>query len=235
MKTFSPLTPWLNRIHPLPSFKYFENTSPILESGASVVFDYYVPLYKLHKEKARSLFTSWDEHKTYVEEALEVINSNKGGWIDREEVEMILEECGTPPNACYPIYMFTVKNDDFEEVLYIGKTSSKFSRFSGGHTAATKMHHPKYNNFEKRVYFGCVTFQDEDNYLPLEWIHPKEFSLALLDSIESQLIHKFKPEFNTQKKNRYLASYPTTIDIQNECSDSIYLNNYMVYPQKKSI
>jgi hypothetical protein len=230
MTVFSPIIPWLNRTHPLPSFKYFEETSPILEKGASVIFDYYVPLYKLHKVEAQSLSNSWEKHKDYVERALYVINSDEGGWLDREEVQMILDECGVPPRACYPIYMFTVKKGEFEEAVYFGKTSSRFSRFSGGHTAAIKIHHPKYDGFEKRVYFGCVNFLDKDNYLPLEWIHPKQFSLALLDSIESQLIYNFKPEFNTQKKNRYLATYPTTIHIQNTCSDSTYLNDYMIYP-----
>lgn len=230
MNYFSPLRPWLNRTTSLPSFKYFENTSPILQMGASVIFDYYTPLYKLHKTKARSLSTSWDEHKDYVLNALEIINSDEGGWLDREEVQMIYEECGTPPIACYPIYMFTIKKEEFEEVLYIGKTSSKFSRFSGGHAAAVKIHNPKYDGFEKRVYFGCVTFLDNDFYLPLEWIHPKQLSLALLDSVESQLIYNLKPEFNTQKKKRYLAKYPTSIQIQNNCSDSTYLKDYIVYP-----
>lgn len=230
MKTFSSLRPWLNRIHPLPSFKYLQDTSPILDLGASVIFDDYVPLYKLHRKEAQSLTISWEEKRNYVELALDIIDSDEGGWLDREEVQMILDELGPPPDSCYPIYMFTVKRDEFEEVLYIGKTSSKFSRFSGGHTAAIKIHHPKYDGFEKRVYFGCVTFLDEDNYLPLEWIHPKKFSLELLDSIESQLIHSLKPALNTHKKKHYRALLPTSIHIQNTCSDSMYLNDYMISP-----
>lgn len=230
MKVFSPLRPWLNRIHPLPSFKYLQDTSPVLEHGASVILDNNVPLYKLHRQRAQSLSISWEHQRHYIELALDIINSNDGGWLDREEVQMILDELGPPPEACYPIYMFTIKRDEFEEGLYIGKTSSKFSRFSGGHTAAVKMHHPKYDSFEKKVYFGCVTFLDEDNYLPLEWIHPKKFSLELLDSIESQLIHSLKPAFNTQKKKNYRALHPTTIHIQNTSTESIYLNGYMISP-----
>ncbi|MEH7090726.1 hypothetical protein ICR95_07775 [Priestia megaterium] len=234
MKLFSPLRPWLNRTHPLPSFKYIQDISPTLELGASVVFDDYIPLYKLHRQKAQSLLLSWEQQRNYVELALDIINSEEGGWLDREEVQMILDEIGPPPDACYPIYMFTVKKDNFEEVLYIGKTSSKFSRFSGGHTAAVKMHHPKYNDFEKRVYFGCVTFLDGDNHLPLEWLHPKEFSSSLIDSIESQLIHSLKPALNTQKKKNYRALHPTSIHIQNTSSDSIYLDGYMISPHQKS-
>ncbi|PKG24373.1 GIY-YIG nuclease family protein [Niallia nealsonii] len=230
MKAFSPLKPWLNRTQSLPSFKYLQDTSPTLELGASVIFDDYVPLFKLHRQRAQSLPISWEQQRNYVELALDIINSDEGGWLDREEVQMILDELGNPPDACYPIYMFTVKRDTFEEVLYIGKTSSKFSRFSGGHTAAVKMHHPKYDGFEKRVYFGCITFLNENNSLPLEWIHPKNFSLELLDSIESQLIHSLKPTLNTQKKKNYCALHPTSIHIQNTTSDSMYLNDYMISP-----
>lgn len=106
---------------------------------------------------------------------------------------------GEPPLACYPIYLMTVGDADDEKLVYIGKTSSKSSRFSAGHAAISKLHHPKYNDLVKRVYLCCAVFiNNEKNTIPIEWMQSYSKSDSLLKSFEAYLIYWNKPELNTQ-------------------------------------
>lgn len=129
---------------------------------------------------------------------------------------MIREEVGEPPPFCYPIYFIPVDDGSAEELVYIGKTSSSKGRFSGGHAAVTKLHHPDYDGKKKWLYLGCVALLTEDrDILPLEFVSPMQLSLQLLDSVERQLIYYFKPPLNTQGKAAPSATMPCYLQIQN--------------------
>ena len=101
-----------------------------------------------------------------------------------------------------------------EELVYVGKTKNT-SRFDGGHSAALKLHAPKYNIKQKKIYRSTVWFHDNNDYISLDWIQPETLALELLDSIESHLIFSFQPELNTDKKKKPLAKWDFSIHIQN--------------------
>ncbi|NLO41999.1 MAG: hypothetical protein GX109_03080 [Bacteroidales bacterium] len=76
-------------------------------------------------------------------------------------------ELGEPPECCYNVYFITTYYDKGERLVYIGKTDSQKSRFVNGHLAALKLHNPKYNMFNKRIYFGTIIFLSKDKkYIP---------------------------------------------------------------------
>ena len=70
--------------------------------------------------------------------------------------------------------------------MYVGKTSAKTHRFSGGHSAALKLHAPEYEGvFQKYIDLGTVVFLDHTKqYMPLEFIQPLEDSKKLLSNLE---------------------------------------------------
>ncbi|NIC06312.1 hypothetical protein [Billgrantia bachuensis] len=143
--------------------------------------------------------------------------------------EYISSGCaGNPPLACYPIYLITVGDDECERLVYIGKTSSKSSRFAAGHSAITKLHHPMYNDMNKRVYLCCVVFLRDGNEIPIEWIQPYETAEALLKSFEANLIYHAKPELNTH----YISNEPLfeygQVHVQNVTGDTEFWHvNFM--------
>ncbi len=142
------------------------------------------------------------------------------------EADKIKEMLGEPPSHCYPIYVFSVGSKQYERPVYIGKTSSELGRFSGGHVACTKLHNPKYDGLQKRLYLGCVMLLDgESDYLPLEWVHPYEDAEQLLGDLEAQLIFHFKPELNIQLKKKPVAKFRPQIHIQNFSDFSNFLND----------
>ena len=117
---------------------------------------------------------------SYIKKSLEIIDAEEPLWLDHDEVSMIREQLGDPPNLCYPLYMFTVGDGENERVAYIGKTSSSKGRFYSGHSASTKLHAPKYNGLNKRIYLGGIVLLSKDNeYQPLEWVHPLEMAMKI--------------------------------------------------------
>lgn len=139
--------------------------------------------YALHETidlTAQSLDASWKVNQNYI-------SSNCAG---------------EAPLACYPIYLITVGDGADERLVYIGKTSSKISRFSSGHSAITKLHNPKYGGLSKRVYLCCVVFLKGTYEIPVEWIQPFTFAKTLLKEFEANLIYGNKPELNTQHVKR---------------------------------
>lgn len=137
---------------------------------------------------------------------------------------MILEQLGSLPLMCLPLYLLTVHPPhDVEQVVYVGKTSSKTKRFSGGHVAISKLHDPKFANAEKWLYLASVMLLDEnDGYLPLEEIGPMSLATEVLASVEAQLIYDLQPQLNTQGRSRCLAKRPlSSIQVQNFCSDML--------------
>lgn len=149
---------------------------PDKEIGCFLVLQSSHALHETLELTAQSLETSWQANQKYISSGCP----------------------GKPPLACYPIYLITVGDGENERLVYIGKTSSKSSRFSSGHAALTKLHHPKYDGLSKRVYLCCVVFLKDGHEIPIEWIKPFEFAENLLESFEANLIYWNKPELNTQ-------------------------------------
>lgn len=113
------------------------------------------------------------------------------------------DKSGQPPLAAYPIYLITVGDAEKERVVYIGKTSSNSSRFSSGHSAISKLHHPKYDGLSKRLYLCCVVFLSKTlGSIPIEWVKPLGFAESLLNSFEANLIYWEQPELNKQHKSK---------------------------------
>lgn len=161
-----------------------------------------------------SLKESRENTESYLSEASEIISGLSGGWLDRDEQAMILEQIGSPPNHSLPLYLITCSDEKSETVVYIGKTKNK-SRFSGGHQAALKLHQPIYKNKLKRIYRATIWFHFNNEYVNIDWIQPEKLSLDLLDSLESHLIYGLQPELNTHKKKKNLCQWDFYVHIQN--------------------
>ena len=235
MKYYSPLKPWLARSAPLNSFLDLSSRTPGKELHGFLSFEYVVPVHKASSLFRQSLLESWNKTEKYVTRALEIIDADDPGWLDREEAQWILDELGDPPTYCYPIYMITVGSGGKEEVVYFGKTSSRRGRFSGGHHALTKLNHPKFNRLKKRIYQACIVLlTDEKDYLPLEWVHPYSDAEETLSSVEAQLIYNFKPELNRCSKNNYNATKPVSLHIENFTEQTAYLHDYILYLEDSS-
>ncbi|WP_320200770.1 hypothetical protein RMR16_023415 (plasmid) [Agrobacterium sp. rho-13.3] len=234
MKLFSALSPWIERKAPKPPFRNISSIDLDSDVGCGAILDDWVPLHVAHTVKAQSLQSSWREVREYVTKACEVIGADKPLPIDREEQEMILGRCGPLPLQSYPLYFITTKTDEGPEtIVYIGKTSSRSKRFSGGHTAISKLHHPKFSSAEKRLYLGCVTFMDKaTEYVPLEMIQPLAAVENLLANLEMQLIYHFQPELNTSGKRRRLSKVEQLIHLQglDSCNKDHFLYPGETYP-----
>ncbi len=234
LRSYSNIHLALERKFPLPSYKYLETAKIDLEYGG---FLSPVARYHLHEAvnlKPQSLSQSWQNNHDYIEEAMAITKNPEGNWLDNEEVCMIREEIGEPPLPCCPIYFVTIGKGKSEEIVYIGKTSSNSSRFAGGHSVALKLHSPKYNGYQKLIYQCLIILLDNNkDYLPLEWISPLSEANAILESIESQLIYEFKPEFNIQKKINYCAKHPFHIHIQDGDKLTHFIDeDYFVEPRR---
>lgn len=225
----SPLTGWLNKRFALPKTRLLtKNIDGDIEGFLALHIR--KELYRVLEIPAQSLSSSWDEFNEYINKAREVINWDDNATLDSDESYYIKKELGDPPECCYPIYIITVGEGTNEELVYIGKTSSNIKRFSGGHRIALELHNPRYNGLDKSIYFATIVFWSsiESNYLPLEWIEPKDKALEILDSIESQLIYYFQPKLNKQKKSRNCMNYSINIHIQNN-TDTNFLNDNFIW------
>ena len=232
MKLFSALSPWIERNAPEPPFRDISSIDLDSDIGCGIILDDWIPIHTAHKIKAQSLQCSWHEVREYVTKACKIIGADEPLPIDREEQEMILDQCGPVPLQSYPLYFITTKIDAGPEtIVYIGKTSSKSKRFSGGHTAISKLHHPKFSSAEKRLYLGCVTFMDKAaEYVPLEMIQPLSAAEQLLADLEMQLIYHFQPELNTSGKRRRLSKIEQLIHLQGLNS---WKEDHFLYPGTK--
>lgn len=227
------LAPWLKGNESITPKNFFESNSPCYELGAFIGIDEYIDLYKANEFDSGDLYTSWNETREYIEKALEIVrrdlDDDDNFDLDNEEKWMILNELGDPPLCSYNIYIITIYNDKEEKIVYIGKTDSKKSRFSNGHLAALKLHNPIYNKYKKRVYFGTVLFLDnQNNYLPLEYITPLSDAKKILTYTEATLIQYFKPELNKQMVNKGCIPISTTFHIQNFTDTTPFLKDIFV-------
>lgn len=226
---FSPLDAWLSKRDTLPRlFNILENKDDKIETCLSL--DVFKPLYKAFEIPAQSLSKSWDSFNEYLVDSLEVINWDYDTTLDSEEAYYIKEKLGDPPICCYPIYIVTVSDSDMEKMVYIGKTSSKYNRFAGGHTVGLKLLNPIYEGLNKNIYLGTVVFWNtlENKHLPLEWVSSKDVALDILDSVESELIYNFKPELNINKKKKNYSKYPINFHIQNFTEKTEFLNDKFI-------
>ena len=231
MTRFSPLKPWLDRRETLRAFANIDTTAPDQESGGFLVLDVCVPFHEIDMLTPENLETSWNKTATYVSKSLSLISEESPGWLDRDDVEMILTDLGEPPSCCYSIYVVTVGTGDEERVVYVGKTSAKTARFGSGHQVATRLHAPQYDGLSKHLYQGCVTLLDEQDYLPLEWVHPITSAELILRSVEAQMIYELQPELNMHHRKKYNATFPIMLHIQNFSGISSFLHDHFLYPR----
>ena len=159
---------------------------------------------------------------SYLSEACKLLDRSNPQWTpDDRERRKIVETLGPPPLNSYTIYMMTVSNADGSEerVVYIGKTNSESHRFRGGHAAISKLHAPNYQGLRKKIYFGCIVgFDDDCNYIPIDWIQPEMGRDGILSDIEYQLIYCTQPELNDTGKETCRAKNRVSLYVQNFCS-----------------
>ncbi|MGJ5658863.1 hypothetical protein, partial [Morganella morganii] len=178
--TYRPLEDGSNKIYLHRSLENPSLLIPEKEIGCFLVLQSSYALHETIGLSAQNLNISWQANQDYL-------SSNCAG---------------VAPLACYPIYLITVGDGENENLVYIGKISSKSSRFSSGHSAITKLHHPKYDKLSKRIYLCCVVFLKNSQTIPIEWIKPFDFAEKLLSDFEANLIYWNKPELNTQHINK---------------------------------
>lgn len=228
----------------LPILDRFRRQDINFELGCFIGIDICFPLYKVLDMEAQSLERTWNAVNEYVDnafciiteqygEGLDIEDDDKLRDVDKEIIREIMAQLNRIPPACYPIYIITIGDGNEERVVYIGKTSSKTHRFSGGHSVALKLHNPKYEGLVKHIYFGTVTFLDNyKEYLPLEFIHPYKDAVELLNSLEAGLIFNLKPELNKVHRNRNNVRFDMIVNIGNYSNRPNVLDNKQVYIQK---
>ena len=250
---FQPIRPWIHGHSSVTPEIFYGKKDPDLTKEAFIGLDVCVELHGVNEVDTGNLQDSWTENREYINQALKLVNidlNECGGDLDREEQEWIQQELGEPPYSSYNLYFITIYkesiNDTFEstrtgeeskvveeKVVYIGKTDSRCSRFVNGHLAALKLHHTKYQDYKKRVYFGTVTFLTIDkDYLPLEFISPLSKAKKLLSNTEALLISWFNPELNIKTEDMGTMRY-TSIIIENWSNVSKFLHGFFVEGYEK--
>ena len=223
-----PLSAWIERTHPISERFYtpgYED-SPKDDWCVWLSIEEVAPLYKANEMDWIGLIKSREVTSDYLEQASDIIDGLEGGWLDREEREWILEKLGDPPLPSLPIYLITCVDDEVEELVYVGKTENT-SRFTGGHSAALKLHAPEFEGKDKKIYRSTVWFHNDDEYISLDWVQPEALAVDLLDSVESHLIYSFQPKLNTSKRKNKNAKWDFYIHIQNFL-DGGFLNDTFV-------
>ena len=232
MRVLRPLEQWLNRKASIPARFYQKAGQDIIDAGwgAGILLQECNPLHEADSIAWMGLNRARNETDEYLEKAAILIGGLGGGWLDRDEREMIERELGQPPLPCLPIYMVSIKKDTEEQLVYIGLTEGE-KRFSNGHKVALSLHAPEFAGYTKHIYqCSIVLVQEKDeDYLSVEWLDPVLVASELIDSVESQLIFEFKPRFNHSKVNNYRATMPLCLHLQNSHS-STFMNDKHVYP-----
>jgi hypothetical protein len=215
--------------------------------GCFLGIDMCFPLHRVREMKAQSLKSTWSDINDYVDEALNISLYQYKEERDPEDESLLLDvdreilheieyQLGSTPPTCYPIYLITVGNNKDERVVYIGKTSSDNHRFSGGHSAALKLHDPKYDSLEKSIYFATIMFLSSDGeYMPLEYIQPYDVSKKLLSNVEAGLIYSLKPELNKVHLNKNNAQIEMLLNIENHSGSSSILHGDQISIEPKNL
>ena len=193
-----------------------------------VVLEEVSPLHEVNTLNWVSLEESREATKKYIADSSALDGIDDVSDLDREQGRLVIEELGDPPYPCLPIYCIAVGEGENERIVYIGKTKSS-SRFSGGHSAALKLHDPAYKDLNKTIYRCSIWFRVNEEYVAIDWIEPSLLSLELLDSIESQLIYNLQPELNVGKRSKATAKYQLeSLHIQNFSGTKI-LNDHFIF------
>lgn len=226
----SPLKGWIGREHPLPRRFYESDYEDTVceEWSVFVCPEETASLFQANSMNWQSLNESIRITADYLDSAGKLISGLEGAWLDNEERDLILTKLGRPPIPCLPIYLITCGDGNSEELVYIGMTKSD-SRFTNGHAAALKLHDPNFDGRKKSIYRCSIWFYFDDEYIAIDWIRPAHLSLALIDSIESQLIFAFQPTLNTSKKKKCYAKWKFVIYMQNFLKGG-FLNDHFVHP-----
>lgn len=225
---FNPLEGWLSRKHPIPNRFYTQGIvdAPNSKWNAWLSIEECSLLHKVNSMNWLSLRQARIQTAHYLDSAAELIGGLEGGWLDREEQLLLINQLGAIPLPSLPIYLISCGEGNDEQLVYVGKTKNT-SRFSGGHAVALKLHAPKYQSMPKRVYRSTIWFYFNEEYISLDWIQPEKLALKILDSIESQLIYSLQPALNTHKKKANLALWDFRIHIQNfQCGN--FLNDILL-------
>lgn len=223
-----PLSAWIARTQPLP--KRFYNPghvdAPEDDWAVWLSIEEAAPLHLATEMSWLSLSEAREITYDYLASASDLIDGLQGGWLDSEERQWILDALGEPPSPALPIYLIACFDGAREHVVYIGKTKN-ISRFYGGHSAALKLHSPKYDGQTKKIYRATVWFYDGEDYISLDWIQPETLAHQLLDSIESQLIYHFQPALNTAKRKQDSSQWKFHIHIQNFLAGSFLDDHFL--------
>lgn len=228
---FLPLSVWIKATHPLPKRFLLQNYADRFDERwlCWVVMEEVSELHEVNKLNWVSLSASRVKTKEYISKTATVVGEiDDDRWLEKEEGFWIKEELGNPPYPCLPIYIITVDSGEKERVVYVGKTKSA-SRFTGGHSAALKLHAPKYDGLKKSIYRCSIWFDIEDEYVAIDWIEPETLALDIFDSVESQLIYNLQPELNVDKRTKITGKHQLDrIHIQNMSTTEI-LNDHFIY------
>lgn len=233
-KKFQALRPWLKGNNSITPANFYEKYNPDLHSTVFIALDLVVPLHLAHQVDTGNTEDVREKNIDYIHKALKIAiidEEDCGMPLAEDEREEILQALKEPPESSYNIYLITIFDDSgFEKVVYVGRTDSDTSRFQSGHKAALKLHDPKYKAYDKRVYFGTITFladNEKQTYLPLECFSSKDDRKRLLSNIEKALIKHFDCELNIQKPSPEIVS-EATIHIQNFTNVSKFLDDAII-------
>lgn len=229
LETIIPLGQWLDRRCNISERFYKENYKdyPTKDWLLFLHINEVEEFYKVRDMKWLSLDESIKQTEVYLTFVSDEIDWLEWWSLDNEEKLMIEENdfLPPPPISCTPLYFITVNDWSNEKIVYIGITKNS-SRFSGGHAVGTKLNNPIYNNMVKKIYRCSIIYNTDKGYNFIEWIRPKTLAKQLLEDCESQLIHNFQPELNTNKIKKNNAKYNFDITIENCITD--YLHQYNI-------
>lgn len=203
-RMLKPLSPWVVRRAPLPDWLAKSAPTPAFDPETGTVFVTLESASSLHEVESapwHGLEAARTATREYLAAAGPLIGGF-GGWLDRDEQEILAEALGPPPDPCRPLYIVAVRSGTAERIVYVGKTTSD-GRFKNGHRVAVELHHPKYAHDAKIVYLCSIWLYIERHYVALEWLSPDELGVRVLDDVESQLIHELQPELNDRKRRNY--------------------------------
>lgn len=232
-KKFQTLKPWVKGNNSVTPAHFYRDYKIVFNNTIFIALDIKIPLYKANTVDTSNISSVRLKNTQYIKKALEMLDIDVDDTdcplTDRQRKD-VLDVCGEPPTSSYNLYFITIQKNDYEELVYIGKTDSKESRFKNGHLAALKLHDPKYSQYEKYVYFGTITFMtDLGEYLPLECICDTDWSAKLLDDLERVLITKLNPVLNTKHDDsRIIEKEKYVITIEN-MTGSDFLNMSIDY------
>lgn len=215
-RTNRPLTAWLYAEWYVKSRGHYEG-EVILPSQVFVSLDALFEVHEAAQLPLKTLEQSWKDTQQYLSRACEILNRDSPRRITSvEDRKKVLAALGKPPTPAWPLYFLTVGDGADEKIVYIGKTNAQTHRFSSGHRAITALLRPEYRALKSRLYLAAITlYSDEDNYVPLEWLHPKGLRDSIWSDLEVQLIFYFQPALNTGLKMKDRSKRPVFIAVHN--------------------